>query len=66
MFEETISSVGIVEHSSAALMIAVCKTNFIKELTRGQEYLIVDAYGSFFVVVNNANQRRAYHSSYFI
>ena len=63
MFEETISSVGI---SSAALMIAVCKTNFIKELTRGQEYLIVDAYGSFFVVVNNANQRRAYHSSYFI
>lgn len=56
-------------------MIAVCKTNYFKELTRGQEYHIVDAYlvqqscaslGSMFVVVNNSGQKRAYHSSYFI
>lgn len=47
-------------------MIAVCKTNYFKELTRGQEYHIVDAYGAMFVVVNDSGQRRAYHSSYFI
>lgn len=47
-------------------MIATCKANYFKELTKGQEYHITDAYGSMFVVVNDLGFESVYHSSYFV